>query len=153
LLVSQHVRHIQIDDKKYHSAIDVLNIVDNFENEPRIFLRQFKNRLKKSLPKLYQKMIQVKLPSWDDHKWYNADVVDTGWLFWLVAESKSELAQQFKDAFAEELNRNPQLESERLARQIDSELHGIGSEVSLLMQSIYQQGDYDYPIVPPGCPS
>lgn len=145
LLVSSHVRRIRIDGKVYHSVIDALNIVDDFENEPRKFLADFKKRLKDSFPELSDSFRQYNLPSWDNQKWYKTDVIDTGFLFWLIAESRSELARDFKVAFAEMLNRNPQLEHERIASMLDKETSWIGTEITLLMQTIYEVGDYDEP--------
>lgn len=143
MLVTNHVRHLRRGSMVYHSVIDALNIVDDFENEPRVFLRQLKTRLKKSNPQLFQKMIQLKIPSWDNQKLYNTDMIDTGWLFWLIAESKGELANKFKSAFADMLNRNPEIEAQQIAMELDKEVSWTGTRISLQMQSIYEIGDYD----------
>jgi hypothetical protein len=155
LLFSPLVRHFRMSDGKLrHSLLDELNIISESENEPRIVLQQLKSRLKKRDNKLYQKMIQVKLPSWEDHKRYKVEVISGGWLLALIMGHlyHTPIGEQIRDAFAEDFDEYERDNSIARIDIWDTEILGIGSEISLRMQSIYEIGDYDNPVMPPGCP-
>lgn len=153
LCTTQHARHYRAKDGvMWHNVIDQINIVyeplhkdAKKDFDPRFIWRNMKNRLEKGDVQLWQKLAHMKLPSWDDHRWYATDIISTGWLFFLVTSMHTPIANAVRGNFAERINEKEREEYAGKVQLIDEELYGVGSGVQLLMQSIYTVGDYDEP--------
>lgn len=160
LLRSPHIRHvIQPDGLTQHSIVDVLNIIYNVKHDdaksdfnPHIVWRNLKNRLKKDDIQLCQKIAQLKIPSWTDGKSYDTDMIDTGWLFFLITGLRSPISNLIRAAFADELNQYDRQHHAAIIGELDREVGWAGTRNRLLMASVYEVGDYDDPVTPPGCP-
>lgn len=156
LCTTQHARHYRAKDGVYwHTIVDVVNIVYcpkdmKADFEPRFVWNNLRTRLKKSDKQLCEKIAHAKLPSWDDHRWYPTDIINTGWLYFLLAGMHTPITDLMRAIEAERMNQKEREKYAGKVQLLDREIHGVGSEIQLLMQSIYEVGDYDDPIVPPG---
>lgn len=155
---SPHVRHIILSNgNSGHSTVDVMNIVYEAKHddaatdfEPRIAWRNYKNRLKKSDVQLCQKLAQLKIPSWEDGKKYPTDIVDTGWLFFLLVGMHTPITNEIRAAFADELNKYDREHHAAIISELDRETGWAGTAIHLQLQGSYDEDDLNSPDVPAG---
>jgi hypothetical protein len=153
VLRSKCVRHvIQPDGLTLHSVIDVLNIVDGPKYsdlskwDARYTWRDMKRRLKRDDIQMWEQVSPLKLPSWNDGKSYKTDVMETGWLFFLITGViRSDISNRIRAAFAEKLNRFEREHHAAIISELDREIGWAGTENHLLMAENYEPGDYDLP--------
>lgn len=153
LLHSQHIRHAILPDGTVgHSIIDILDILNDITTNPRRYWSDMKRRLLREDNELYEQIVQLKLPSQTDGKHYQTDVINTGWLFFLLTGIRSPITDRIRSAFAADLNRFDRQHHAAIISELDREIGWAGTETKLLMAENYEEGDYDNPVQPPGTP-
>lgn len=158
LLNTQHARHYRAKDGvMWHCIMDQINIVyapkkenANPDFEPRFVWRDLHKQILREDKQLGSKISRTNLPSWEGHRWYPTDVISTGWLFFLITGLHTPIANAVRGGLAENINQKEREAYAGKVQLLDKEIHGVGSEIQLMMQSIYETGDYDDPIVPLG---
>lgn len=78
----------------YFSVVDVIAVLTESDN-PRRYWSDLKHKLTKEGSQLYDKIVQLKMPS-SDGKYYKTDVADTEQLFRLIQSIPSPKAEPFK---------------------------------------------------------
>lgn len=151
ICTSQHIRHYRAKDGvMWHDIADVLNVVyepkradakDEFE--VRWVWRDMKKRLSREDIQLWGNISHIKLPAWDDHRWYKTDIISTGWLFFLITGLHTPIANKIRSFVAESINDKERETYVGKVQELDKELYGVGSATQLAMQSLYEVGDYD----------
>jgi prophage antirepressor-like protein len=88
------IRRVWRDEKWYFSIVDVIAALTGSDN-PRRYWSDLKRKLKAEGSQLYEKIVQLKMPS-ADGKSYLTDVADTEQLFRLIQSIPSPKAEPFK---------------------------------------------------------
>lgn len=153
LCTTQHARHYRAKDGVYwHNIIDQINIAYEPKRQDakqdfnvNYVWRDLKARISREDTQLWGNISNIKLPSWDDHRWYKTDIVSTGWLFFLITGLHTPIANAIRGNVAESINQKEREQHAGKVQLLDKEIHGVGSEIQLEMQSIYVTGDYDEP--------
>lgn len=151
LCTTQHARHYRAKDgTMWHNILDQINIAYEPKRQDakedfnvNYVWRDMKKQISGEDDQLWGNISNMKLPSWDDHRWYKTDIISTGWLFFLIIRMHTPIANAIRGSFAESINEKERAEYAGKVQLIDSELYGVGSGVQLQMQSIYTVGDYD----------
>lgn len=153
LKFSPHIRHLRLSRHGilYHSIADVLNIVYSVKRKdaapdfnPNQVWQDVRKRFKGD-DEFMENIHKLKLPSWDDQKWYPTDALSSGWLFVTLLELKTPYTNRIRRAVVKAIDQVDRNGLINTIEQQDAEIFGVGSEITLLMQSIYEQGDYDEP--------
>ena len=79
----------------YFSVVDVIGVLTN-SNIPRNYWSDLKRKLKEEGSQLHEKIVQLKMKSDKDGKYYNTDTLDTKGLFRLIESVPSPKAEPFK---------------------------------------------------------
>lgn len=153
LLHSPYIRHvIRPTGLMLHAIQDVIVITSDSDNDPAAYWRDLKKRLKRDDPLLCENFAELRLPSWINGKFYKTDMVDTGWLFFLLIGIREEVSNRIRSAFAEDLNKVDRKYHAAIIAELERETGWAGTRNRLLMAGIYQDGDYENPRQPPGNP-
>ena len=155
LLRSAHVRKTRAENgEQVYSAIDLVNVLADSKNEPRKLWNDTKKRLVRDDPNMSDEIGHIKFPLWNDTKkrlrasdsltWHGAMI--------LVFELHSELSNYLRHAIVEEWRKYPSEYIDDIMAELGRDVGWAGTAIRLQMQSIYEEGDYDNPRVPPGCP-
>lgn len=116
LFENQKIR-VAWDEKNeewYFSIVDVVSVLTGTEN-PRRYWSDLKRKLKSEGSELYEKIVQLKMKSHTDGKYYQTDVADTEQLLRVIQSIPSPKAEPFKMWLAE-------IGRERIEETIDPEL-------------------------------
>ncbi len=135
-----------------HSVLDVINILSDSEDSLSNIWRNAYSYLQKDNSELRENIWQLKLPSWANGKLYKTAVVTDGWLFNLVYALRTPLAMRFRSAWANGIDKYPQQYHKQIIAELGRKIGWAGTRNRLEMQSIYEPGDYDNPVQPPGSP-
>lgn len=84
----------------YFSIVDVCEVLTGTEN-PRRYWSDLKRKLKSEGSQLYEKIVQLKMKSHTDGKYYKTDVADTEQLLRIIQSIPSPKAEPFKIWLAE----------------------------------------------------
>lgn len=155
LLHCPHVRKGVLPDGTIaHSAIDLINILSDTDNEPRKFWNDTKGRLIKDDPDMSEKIGHIPLPLWNDTKgrFRAGDVLTTSGMVILIFELHTNTSNELRHAIANMFDRYASQYHDQILYELEREVGWAGTRIRLEMQSIYEEGDYDNPIQPPGCP-
>lgn len=116
LFENQKIR-VAWDEKNeewYFSIVDVVSVLTGTEN-PRRYWSDLKRKLKAEGSELYEKIVQLKMKSHTDGKFYKTDVANTEQLLRIIQSIPSPKAEPFKMWLAE-------IGRERIEETIDPEL-------------------------------
>lgn len=102
------------NEEWYFSIVDVVSVLTGTEN-PRRYWSDLKRKLKSEGSELYEKIVQLKMKSHTDGKYYKTDVADTEQLLRIIQSISSPKAEPFKMWLAE-------IGRERIEETIDPEL-------------------------------
>ena len=96
LFEGQQVRYVWESEKEkyFFSVVDVIKVLTDSEN-PRRYWCDLKRKLAAEGSEMYEKIVQLKLPSSDGKK-YLTDVADTEQVFRLIQSIPSKKAEPFK---------------------------------------------------------
>lgn len=96
LFEGQQVRYVWDSEKEkyFFSVVDVIKVLTDSEN-PRRYWSDLKRKLAAEGSEMYEKIVQLKLPSSDGKK-YLTDVADTEQVFRLIQSIPSKKAEPFK---------------------------------------------------------
>ena len=96
LFEGQQVRYVWDSEKEkyFFSVVDVIQVLTDSEN-PRRYWSDLKRKLAAEGSEMYEKIVQLKLPSSDGKK-YLTDVADTEQVFRLIQSIPSKKAEPFK---------------------------------------------------------
>lgn len=83
------------EEEYYYSVVDVIAALTN-SNIPRNYWSDLKRKLKQEGSELHEKIVQQKLKSSKDGKYYNTDTLDTKGIFRLIESVPSPKAEPFK---------------------------------------------------------
>ena len=108
----RYVWHKQ-EEEFYFSVVDVVGVLTGSEN-PRRYWSDLKRKLKAEGAELYEKIVQLKMPS-PDGKMYKTDVANTEQLLRIIQSIPSPKAEPFKQWLA-------QVGKERLDETIDPQI-------------------------------
>lgn len=108
----RYVWHKQ-EEEFYFSVVDVVAVLTGSEN-PRRYWSDLKRKLKAEGAELYEKIVQLKMPS-PDGKMYKTDVANTEQLLRIIQSIPSPKAEPFKQWLA-------QVGKERLDETIDPQI-------------------------------
>lgn len=142
------------DGRKGYSAVDLINVLAESQNEPRNIWDKTKARLIRDDKDMSQEMGHISLPLWDD-KYGRSRATDA--LTWhgvkiLIFELHSELSNRLRHEILREWEHHSDEHREAIFAELDRESGWAGTLNRLLMAEIFEEGDYDKPIQPPGCP-
>jgi hypothetical protein len=155
LLHSPYVRKLRLPDKTVvHSAIDVIGILSDSENEPRKLWNDTKKRLLKQDEDMSEKIGHIALPLWNDTKkrLRPTDVMTSSGLVILVFELHTKTSNKVRHGIAGVFDRYASEHHEAILAELERTTGWAGTRIRLEMQEIYEPGDYDNPVQPPGCP-
>ena len=101
LFQGQQVRYVWDEEKQqyFFSVVDVIQVLTD-NATPRRYWSDLKRKLKAEGSEVYEKIVQLKLPSSDGKK-YLTDVATTAQLFRLIQSVPSKKAEPFKLWLAE----------------------------------------------------
>ncbi|MBQ8326058.1 MAG: hypothetical protein IJX86_03210 [Lachnospiraceae bacterium] len=116
LFEEQPIRAAWDEEKEewYFSVVDVCQVLTSAEN-PRRYWSDLKRKLKAEGSELYEKIVQLKMKSPKDGKYYKTDVADIEQLLRIIQSIPSPKAEPFKMWLA-------QVGRERMEETIDPEL-------------------------------
>ena len=116
LFEEQPIRAAWDEEKEewYFSVVDVCRVLTSAEN-PRRYWSDLKRKLKAEGSELYEKIVQLKMKSPKDGKYYKTDVADIEQLLRIIQSIPSPKAEPFKMWLA-------QVGRERMEETIDPEL-------------------------------
>ena len=116
LFEDKEIRSVWNSDREeyYFSVVDVISVLTN-ANTPRNYWSDLKRKLKKEGSKLHEKIVQLKMKSKKDGKYYNTDTLDTKGILRLIESVPSPKAEPFKVWLAN-------LGSERIDEVFDPEI-------------------------------
>lgn len=155
LLHSRYVRKAPLEDNLIaHSAIDIINILTDSKNEPRKLWGNTKTRLLRDDKDMSEKIRHISLPLWDDknNRYRATDALTSSGLVILIFELHSPLSNLIRHTIANVFDRYASQYHEQIISELEREVGWAGTAIRLEMQSIYEEGDYDNPIQPPGQP-
>lgn len=155
LLHSPFVRKAALEnDLVGHSAIDVINILADSKNEPRKLWNNTKTRLIKQDKDMSEKIRHISLPLWDDrnNRYRATDALTSSGLVILIFELHSPLSNEIRHAIANVFDRYAAQYHQQIINELERKIGWAGTAIRLEMQSIYEEGDYDNPVQPPGQP-
>lgn len=155
LLESPHVRRVVLPDGKIaHSVIDVINILSDTTVDPRFQWRDLKERLTDDDKDIGDFISHIPLPLWNDKygRKRAGDVMTTSGLVILIFELHSKLSNQIRHSIAKMYDLYPSEYHDQILYELEREVGWAGTRIRLEMQSIYEEGDYDNPVEPPGSP-
>ena len=97
LFEDKEIRSIWNADKEdyYFSVVDVISALTD-ANIPRNYWSDLKRKLKKEGSELHENIVQLKMKSKNDGKYYNTDVLDTEGILRLIESVPSPKAEPFK---------------------------------------------------------
>ena len=116
LFEDKEIRNVWNSEKEeyYFSVVDVISVLTN-ANTPRNYWSDLKRKLKKEGSQLHEKIVQLKMKSKRDGKYYNTDTLDTKGILRLIESVPSPKAEPFKVWLAN-------LGSERIDEVFDPEI-------------------------------
>ena len=116
LFEDKEIRSVWNSDREeyYFSVVDVISVLTN-TNTPRNYWSDLKRKLKKEGSQLHEKIVQLKMKSKRDGKYYNTDTLDTKGILRLIESVPSPKAEPFKVWLAN-------LGSERIDEVFDPEI-------------------------------
>ena len=116
LFENKEIRSVWNSDREeyYFSVVDVISVLTN-TNTPRNYWSDLKRKLKKEGSQLHEKIVQLKMKSKRDGKYYNTDTLDTKGILRLIESVPSPKAEPFKVWLAN-------LGSERIDEVFDPEI-------------------------------
>ena len=116
LFEDKEIRSVWNSEKEeyYFSVVDVISVLTN-ANTPRNYWSDLKRKLKKEGSQLHEKIVQLKMKSKRDGKYYNTDTLDTKGILRLIESVPSPKAEPFKVWLAN-------LGSERIDEVFDPEI-------------------------------
>ncbi len=116
LFEGKEIRSIWDSEKEdyYFSVVDVVSVLTN-SNIPRNYWSDLKRKLKQEGSELHEKIVQLKIKSAKDGKYYKTDTLDTKGIFRLIESIPSPKAEPFKVWLAN-------LGSERIDEIFDPEI-------------------------------
>lgn len=79
-------------------------------------------------------------------------MLTTGGLVILMFELHSPLSNDIRNGIAKMYDRYPSQYHGQMILELERDIGRAGTIIRLEMESIYEPGDYDNPIQPPGCP-
>ncbi len=97
LFEGKEIRSIWDSEKEdyFFSVVDVIGILTE-SKIPKRYWTDLKRKLEKEGSQLYENIVQLKMKSFKDEKFYNTDVLDTKGIFRLIESIPSPKAEPFK---------------------------------------------------------
>ncbi len=150
---SPYIRHVVMDNgNTAHSIIDVFNVVyttshkdADIDFDPSKIWNNAKKQLVKTDIQLSQKIGKLKFPSWKDSKLYPTDILDTGWLFFLLVEMHTPITNDIRAAFADELNKYDREHHAAIISELDRETGWAGTAIHLQLKDTYAPDEFNEP--------
>ncbi len=150
---TQYVRHYKLSEETtLHALIDIVNIASQSRDVLRNLWRNIKTQLERDEIQLCQSLTQLKIPSWTDGKLYKVDMITDRWLVVFMMKSHLPLCERFQFEWATDNQKVPSEYREQILLELSRKVGWAGTRNRLEMKSIYEAGDYDNDIQPPGSP-